>query len=39
VVDTAAIRDLPEEMRASAGVVTTGAELMAALGIEPEPGL
>lgn len=38
VVDTAAIQDLPEEVRGSAGLVTTGAELMIALGIEVEPG-
>jgi hypothetical protein len=37
VVDEATIGDLPEESQAAARLVTTGAELMAALGIEVGP--
>jgi len=33
VVDLATIQEMPEEMRASAGLVTTGEELMGILGI------
>ncbi|MBN2176338.1 MAG: hypothetical protein JW722_01615 [Demequinaceae bacterium] len=35
VVDRIKVADLPQEIQASVGVVTSGAELMAALGLEP----
>lgn len=36
VVDAMRVKDLPEEVQASVGFVTTGTELMVALGIGPD---